>query len=47
MGYVLAFILDGALINIGRKFVGRWGWVGYALTLGTLLAVWIMLMATR
>ena len=47
MGYVLASLIDGALIFCGRKLTGRWGWFGFALILGALLAIWLVLMATR
>ena len=47
MGYVLASLIDGALIVVGRKLTGRWGWLGFAVILGALFAIWLLLLATR
>ena len=47
MGSFFAALIDSTLIHASRKFTGRWGWRGFALSLGLLLAIWLVLLMTR
>lgn len=47
MGYLLASLVDSALIWSQRKIGLRWGWRGFGLSIAALIAIWILLLVTR
>ena len=47
MGYFLLGLFESAVLYANRKFTNRWGWRGFALSLGLMLALWALLLVTR